>query len=245
MSMKSLSSLEIAFEDMTGVECLLFFRYKGDAGDFKEIPVITERHWKVDSETGDRAEFFRARALAPNNIGKDFHSKANSVSVTVCHKRKRVRFGPQGSIIMLQKGVGLGSALMSHVIERLQSTGCGGYAVESGFLSGARDGADPENRLRRNKFYARLGFELSSTSGETGLEVVEGKFSAESVGVLTPCLRPDSTLCDWSTSQTYAFQKQMAGATAKRRLAEVQDWYRNRLGGWGRMVANRLRIPIR
>lgn len=37
--MQSLSSLETAFEDLAGIECLYFFRCKGDAGDFKKIPV--------------------------------------------------------------------------------------------------------------------------------------------------------------------------------------------------------------
>lgn len=243
--MESLSSLEMAFEKTACVECLYFYRYKGGSGDFMEIPVITERQWKLDTETGGGVEFFRARALAPKG-GKHFQNNANSVSVTVCHKRKRVRFGPLGNIIMIQKGVGLGSALMSHVIETLQNTGYGDYRVEPGELSGA-DGFDPDKRLRRNRFYLRIGFELVSTTGmgEVGLDVAKGKFSADTVGALTPCLRPDTSLCDWSTSQTYSFQNKIAGATAKRRLAEVQDWYRNRLGGWGRMVANRLRIPIR
>jgi hypothetical protein len=245
--MKSLSTLETAFEDTSGIECLYFFRYRGDAGDFKEIPVITERQRKVDSYTGDSAEFFRARALAPRkDVRKDFQNNANSVSVTVCHKRKSVRFGPKGNIIMIQKGCGLGSALMSHVIERLLITGCGDYTVEPGSLSGG-DGFNPDKRLRRNKFYARHGFALVSTTGDgaVGLDVVQGEFSADTVGALTPSLRPDTSLCDWSTSQMYSFQNQMAGASANRRLAEVQDWYRHRLGGWGRMVANKLRIPIR
>ena len=242
--MQTLSSLETAFEDMAGIECLYFFRYKSDSGDFMEIPVITERHWKESIETGDRAEYFRARALAKNNSRKDFQTLANSVSVTVCHTRKLVRFGPKGNIIMLQKGIGLGSALMSHVIECLQSTGCSDYAVESGVLSWS-DAEKPVSRLRRNKFYARHGFELISNAGDGGLAVVDGRFGAASVAVLTASLRPDTSLCDWSTSQMYVFQNQMAGANAKRRLEEVQDWYRHKLGRWGRMAANKLRIPIR
>lgn len=242
--MQSLSRLETAFEGTAGIERLLFFRYKTDTGNYKEIPVVTERYWTGDGVSGAKSEYFSARALAGNNGRKDFRAQANSVSVTVCHTRRVVRFGPKGNIVMLQKGIGLGSALMSHVIERLLSTGCDDYAVESGTLSGA-DAVKPGNLVRRNKFYIRHGFELSSAMGSAGLAVVEGHFGAASVSQLTPSLRPDTSMCDWSTVQLHSFQEQMDGSNAKRALGQLQDWYRHRLGVLGRLVVNRLRIPIR
>lgn len=132
-------------------------------------------------------ELFRARAEKSGEIDSPFHPWGNSISVAVCHQTKTVMFGPVGQIQMYPEGYGLGPALMAKVIEWLQHSNLHSYNIAPGGLSDSTVKTEPA-RIQRNLFYMNFGFDLVGSDKHkapaVGIEVLNGNFSAPSVGDL-------------------------------------------------------------
>ncbi|MFG0765920.1 hypothetical protein ACF8Q9_03410 [Pseudomonas sp. TYF_15] len=140
---------------------------------------------------GYEFEYFQISAPAPHKISGllppfQYKPTTNTFSAIICHTTKTVRFGPVNAIKASPGKIGIGSALMGAVIERLQGQPLtSSYRVAPGSLAEAH-AIEDEARKNRNKFYMAHGFQLSSKCGLLhGLDVVEGFFAAESVGSLT------------------------------------------------------------
>lgn len=139
-------------------------------------------------DSSSQYEYFRARAERPYDHSDPLHRWDNSISATVCHSTKTVRFGPVSRIQMAPEGHRLGPALMAKVIEWLHSKDLHAYGIEPGSLSGSTVSTD-KLRERRNAFYMDAGFILTGSDGNgataAGLDVLNGHFTANSVGELT------------------------------------------------------------
>lgn len=203
--MTKLTDLEAKFETVARTDELHLFKYT-EHGITKEIPVIFEASKIYGNDRKLSAEYFRARAMTFQAKPEDFSRFLNAISVTVCHESQMVRFGPTFRLDMDRPGIGLGSALMSAVIGWLQSKGFADYRIEPGTL-GAADADSDESRLRRNRFYMKFGFQVSSWDGKTtGDAVVEGFFGQDWVGELSQNLSAGTELVrwrdDWSRRET-------------------------------------------
>ena len=120
----------------------------------------------------------------------DFERTWNAVQVTVTRHGFRddpvwkAKFGPVGSIRMRNEdvGIGLGSYLMSRVVEWLVQNHPD-VPVEPGKLSdvdGVSSSLGPENLERRNRFYASPGFSVETD------DAGNGRFWAERADELRP-----------------------------------------------------------
>lgn len=212
--MTKLTDLEGKFELVARTDELHLFKYT-EHGITKEIPVIFEASKFYGDDRKPSAEYFRARAMTFQPRPEDFCRFLNAISVTVCHETRMVRFGPTFRLDMDRRGIGLGSALMSAVIGWLQSKGFADYRIEQGTL-GAADADSDEARLRRNRFYMKFGFQVSSWDGKTkGDDVVEGFFGQDGVGDLSQNLSAGTELVrwrdDWSKRETRLFDSHISG----------------------------------
>lgn len=212
--MTKLTDLEGKFERIATTDELHLFKYH-EHGIPKEIPVIFEASKMYGNDRELCAEFFRARAMTFHPRPQDFDRFLNAISVTVCHQSRMVRFGPTFRLDMDRPGIGLGSALMGAVIGWLQSKGLANYRIESGAL-GAADTDTREAQLRRNRFYMKFGFLVSSWDGATtGDDVVEGFFGQDWVGALAQNLSAGTELVrwrdDWSRRETRLYDSHISG----------------------------------
>ncbi len=203
--MTTLTVLEANFERIATTDEFHLFKYP-EHGITKEIPVIFEASKMYGDDRKVCAEYFRARAMTYHPRPEDFARFLNAISATVCHQTRMVRFGPTFRLDMDRQGVGLGSALMSAVIRWLQSKNLADYQIESGSL-GAADADTREAQLRRNRFYMKFGFQVSSWDGDLkGDDVVEGYFGQDWVGDLSQNLSAGTELVrwrdDWSKRET-------------------------------------------
>ncbi|MGF6281891.1 hypothetical protein ABH908_000076 [Pseudomonas frederiksbergensis] len=169
-------------------ELYLFESNRGNKSN--SLHIVGTEHCKVrgtGSDTSLRYELFRARAEKSGNRLPPFDSWENSISVAVCHKTMTVRFGPVGRIQMNPEGVGIGPALMAKVINWLHESKLHSYSIAAGGLSHATVKTD-EARIQRNLFYLNFGFALVGSdkykAPAEGIEVLNGNFSAPSVGDL-------------------------------------------------------------
>lgn len=87
----------------------------------------------------------------------EFVSARNAVQVLVDTQSQSATFGPRGNILMTERGCGLGTALMSAVVDWLIQH-YPDAQVKRGTLSEV-DATD-DNRERRNRFYRKHGFDL-------------------------------------------------------------------------------------
>ncbi|MCI3943197.1 hypothetical protein K0038_00185 [Pseudomonas syringae] len=184
-------------------------------------PVITE-HAKSDLNIGSpgQYEFFRARTKSNEEPDADFHPWWNSISVTVCHTTRAVKFGPTGQLIMHPQNIRLGPNLMACVIKWLEHQDIANYTVENGLLSW-RDAETDAARLQRNKFYTAFGFDLVGNSGtQHGLEVVDGTFGAATVGALIIPDRYQTGLVPWDK---FACALETEREEGVRNLAELKE----------------------
>ncbi|MFT8551070.1 MAG: hypothetical protein ABF739_08290 [Acetobacter okinawensis] len=88
---------------------------------------------------------------------RQFHRFENAIQVVVDTEGSTAMFGPTSQIGMSERGIGLGSALMSKVIQWLK-TEYPDAEVRAGTLAAPQAGAD--NKARRNRFYESHGFDV-------------------------------------------------------------------------------------
>lgn len=88
---------------------------------------------------------------------RQFHRFQNALQVVVDTERSTAMFGPTSQIGMSEPGIGLGSALMSKVIQWLK-TEYPDAEVRAGTLAFPQAGTD--NKARRNRFYESHGFDV-------------------------------------------------------------------------------------
>lgn len=192
------------------------------------IPVITEHTRSgIDIDPNGDYEFFCARAPHPGGIGSTFHTWHNQVSVTLCHKTKQIKIGPTGQLIMNQRGIGLGPALMASVISWLKNQKVDDYTIDPGFLADVDAGTDYE-REQRNRFYMAFGFTLSNLDGsQTGLDVVGGSFTADNVGALSVPPRYQNRLKPWFPFAAHLKDERECGVHNLRELKDIDRWTYN------------------
>lgn len=206
----------------------LFMHEYSACGEIRQLPVVTEHAQKFDYDGRTPVStFYRARAYAGNGHGvKDFDPYRNSISVTICHRQKLIMFGPFGAISMNPRGVRLGPALMGNVIEWLQrQRDLENYTVHSGMLSDS-DSKTDNDRIQRNKFYMSFGFVVSSVSGETGVEVTNGSFTATGVGQLSVPERYQSLLRPWVAFDSQIEKERSVASTNMKLIAKARAWYK-------------------
>ncbi|MBG6704316.1 hypothetical protein I5I84_00540 [Pseudomonas aeruginosa] len=207
------------------------------------LPVVEERAAIKESSPSIDAEIIRLRAFNDKGLFPcDFHSFESALSVVICHRTKEVHFGPTGHIIMRQRGVGLGSTLLATLIKRLVDKGLQEYAIDPGSLSDV-DARTEEARISRNSFYMSFGFTLTSLSGETGLDVVSGKFSAPSVGSLTATQERLERLMPWKDFDRELFRCQEQSKRDQKAISEARQWF-GQLSGTRRRIARWLGCPL-
>ncbi|MBW8308362.1 MAG: hypothetical protein K0M45_01760 [Candidatus Paracaedibacteraceae bacterium] len=132
-------------------------------------------------------EFFRVqfRPIAtqflaftyPVRIREKYEHLRNSLQITVCNRTKTAKFGPKGNITANPHGLGIGTYLLSKVIEWAQKS-YPDYKVAYGSLSSV-DGYGEKGK-RRNAFYRNRGFHLSFEDADEA----EGHFSADQISQL-------------------------------------------------------------
>lgn len=250
----SLKSLSHQLEILCQVERLFLLERQTRSGRVL-FPVITE-YAKSSLDIGNpgQYEFFRARTKSDEALHADFHPWWNSISVTVCHTTKAVKFGPTGQLIMHPQNVRLGPHLMACVIKWLECQNIADYTVENGSLSW-RDAETDAARLQRNKFYTAFGFHLTdSSSTRHGLEVLGGNFGAACVGALTVPERYETGLVSWDQ---FACALETEREEGVRNLAELKevDRFTDRksffgkwllkLWGWGAPFDTRHKTPLK
>ncbi|MBF6043415.1 hypothetical protein HBO10_29580 [Pseudomonas sp. WS 5503] len=221
MSLKRISN---ELEQLCTVKDL--FVYEVPAGDRREVyPVITEyTRTSPESRHMGHYEFYRARAVHPAASGSSFHTWNNQVSVVICHQTQCVKFGPTGQLIMHKKGVGLGPALMSNVIEWLTKQDVAGYTIEPGSLADI-DASTEKAREQRNRFYMAFGFVLSNhDQSKTGIEVIGGSFTAECVGDLLVPDRYQSRLKPWFGFESDLRDERECGVKSLAELKLIDRW---------------------
>lgn len=111
---------------------------------------------------------------APRTSG--FVPAKNAVQVLVDTQSQSATFGPRGNILMTERGCGLGTVLMSAVVDWLMKH-YPDVEVKRGSLSEV-DATD-ENRERRNRFYRKHGFDVILDDKQAG-----GSFSKARAGEL-------------------------------------------------------------
>lgn len=217
MQLKSLKIEEQMMRNAGRVEALYSFRgidHEGDIG----TPVVLSRYRQ------GQLEFFVAQALVTNDVS-DFHPARDCVSVVVDHEAKRVRFGPNGNIVMQRPGTGLGSALISLCIEAIQEGDSNSYVVVPGSLSDG-DAETQEERHRRNRFYLSHGFNLLGSGEETDpMDIEGGSFSAPSVSVLIPKLRDGTQLTRWRKEYREMNQDLVYLRSQAESFKDVRKWF--------------------
>ncbi|MGC5704042.1 hypothetical protein J4P02_27960 [Pseudomonas sp. NFXW11] len=239
MSIKRASN---QLEQLCHIKDLLIF--EREIGYQREIiPVITEYSCAtLDFGAADQYEFFRARGVH-TGARSTFHTWHNQVSVTICHVTCQIKIGPTGQLIMSKQGIGLGPALMACVLTWLQNRGIPDYTVDPGFLS-LVDAATPAAREQRNRFYMAFGFTLSNCSGtETGLEVIEGSFTAANVQALSIPDRYQGRLQPWFDFERRLCIERESGALNLVELKSI-DWWTYRMTWLGRSLLRVLGWPV-
>ncbi|MBX8573821.1 hypothetical protein [Pseudomonas cichorii] len=179
--------------------------------------------------------FFRARTKSNEALHADFHPWWNSISVTVCHTTKAVKFGPTGQMSMHPQNIRLGPNLMACVIKWLERQNIADYTVEQGKLAWM-DAQTDADRLQRNKFYAAFGFQLVDGSGtKHGLEVVGGAFGATTVGALSVPKRYQKGLIPWNK---FACALEIEREEGVKNLAELKevDRFTDRKSAFGKWL---------
>lgn len=187
-----MTALKSASQDMEltcRLENLYLFESQPTAKAKQLFLVATEYGASLTPEgVPPQYEYFRARAEKPYDHADPLDRWENSISVTVCHHTNAVRFGPVSQVQMNPEGHRLGPALMAKVIEWLHSKKLHSYVIEPGSLSSSTVSTD-QAREYRNAFYIGAGFTLSGSNGNgataVGMDVLNGNFTAESVGHLT------------------------------------------------------------
>lgn len=241
MSLKRISN---ELEQLCTVKDL--FVYEVPAGDRREVyPVITE-YTRTSSESRHMGnyEFYRARAVHPAASGSSFHTWNNQVSVVICHQTRRVKFGPTGQLIMHKKGVGLGPALMSNVIEWLTKQDVAGYAIDPGSLADI-DASTEKAREQRNRFYMAFGFVLSNhDQSRTGIEVIGGTFTAKCVGDLFVPDRYYHRLKPWFGFESELRDERECGVKSLAELKLIDRWT-DSARGFGRWILKKMGWPAR
>jgi len=177
-------------------------------------------------------------------MNANFHTWHNQVSVTVCHQTKTVKFGPTGQLIMAKRGIGLGPSLMACVMEWLLAQSISHYAIDPGSLSRV-DASEDSDRLQRNRFYQAFGFRLSNwDSTQTGLDVVDGTFTADNVDALSIPERYKGRLQDWPTFESNLQDERQLGVENLAELKIIDKWTYGK--SWiGRMVLEWWKWPFR
>lgn len=230
--------METELEHLCQVVHLYVFEYEKH-GLTMRLPVIGER---AHSRNG-QGEMWRVRAFDDaGNLPGDFQSLRNAISVVIRHDTKQVRFGPRGCIEMRNRGVSLGPALMANVIDWLHQRGLQGYTVERGMLSGD-DAKTDDDRLQRNRFYMKFGFELSDSNGKNGLEVTEGGFGAASVGALQAPPELTQRLVPWKVFDRALEWQGFDAKAAIKHIESVQRWHKG-LGFFARKILRKLKYPF-
>lgn len=223
----TIKSESLDLEKVCQVQKLFLHEYQVGS-EKRQLAVVTEHAQKYDFDGRTTAsEFYRARAYSGNGHGyRDFDPYANSISATICHRTKLIMFGPFGVISMNPRGVRLGPALMGNVIEWLQrQRDLDDYTIQSGMLSDT-DAKSDNDRAQRNKFYMAFGFEVSSVSGETGVEVTNGSFTAAGVGHLSVPERYQSLLRPWGAFDTQIEKERLAATANTKLIAKARTWYK-------------------
>lgn len=201
--------------------------YEFQQGDQRHVlPVITEHvRTLLEYGLGGEYEFFRARATHPGAAyGTSFHTYHNQVSVTVCHSTKEVKFGPWGQLIMAERGIRLGPALMATVIDWLKTQKLSAYTIDSGWLSNA-DARTKTDQIQRNRFYLAFGFQLANfDKTKTGLDVVDGSFTAINVGALSVPTRYQNMLQPWKTFEYDLRSEREDGVRNLTELKLIDQW---------------------
>lgn len=240
MSLKRISN---ELEQLCTVKDL--FVYEVPVGYRREVyPVITEYH-RTDPESRHMGhyEFYRARTVHPAASGSSFHTWNNQVSVVICHQTQCVKFGPTGQLIMHKKGVGLGPALMSNVIEWLTKQDVADYAIEPGSLAEV-DASSDKAREQRNRFYMAFGFALSNhDQSRTGIDVIGGTFTAERVGDLFVPDRYQNRLSRWFEFESDLRDERENGVRCLAELKQIDRWT-DSASGLGRWILKKLRWPV-
>lgn len=240
----TLKSVAYRLERLCQVQSLLVFEHQ-TASCRIVTPVITEYvRTGLDQGPSDQYEFFRARAAHRGVVNANFHICHNQVSVTICHQTETVKFGPVGQLIMETRGIGLGPSLMARVIDWLLAQGISHYAIEPGSLAGV-DASTDNDRLQRNRFYEAFGFRLSNWDGsQTGLDVVDGTFTADSVGTLAVPLRYQSRLQDWPTFEYNLRNERQHGVESLSEHKLIDEWTHGK--SWiGRRILEWWKWPVR
>ncbi|MBM5458671.1 GNAT family N-acetyltransferase [Pseudomonas sp. P66] len=222
---------------------LLVFEHQ--IGNRRDVtPVVTEyTRAAVGSAPEGQYEFFRARAVHSSAMGSSFHGWHNQVSITICHLTKQVKIGPTGQLIMSHRGRGLGPALMACVITWLKERGVPEYTIAPGFLSSV-DASSDAAREQRNRFYMAFGFVLSKYDGtQTGLDVVEGSFTAENVGALTVPDRYQDRLKPWFDFEDELKDERESGVRCLAELKAMDQWTHNK-SSFGRWLLRIMGWPV-
>lgn len=94
---------------------------------------------------------------------RQFHRFENAIQVVVDTEESTAMFGPTSQISMSERGIGLGSALMSKVIQWLK-TEYPDAEVRAGTLAAPQ--AEADNKARRNRFYESHGFDVEYYDAE-------------------------------------------------------------------------------
>lgn len=208
------------------------------------IPVVTEHTRSgIEIDPDGDYEFFSARASVSNMERFNFHDWHNQVSVTLCHKTKRMKIGPTGQLIMYQRGIGLGPALMACVIGWLKKQNVEHYTISRGFLSRV-DAETDQDREQRNRFYMAFGFTLSNWNGSiNGLDVVDGHFTASNVGALSVPERYQNRLKPWFMFESALQLERQNGVYNLCELRAIERWA-NSLPWFMRWFLRKLHWPV-
>ncbi|UMZ11910.1 hypothetical protein I9018_31345 [Pseudomonas sp. MPFS] len=241
MSMKDVSH---QLELLCQVKHMFIFEYQ--VGSFRKvIPVITEHvRTSLNSSQQGQYEFFRARATHDHAITGDFHPYHNSVSVTLCHVTKQIKIGPTGELIMGTQGIRLGPSLMSCVLTWLKKQRVDDYTIDPGTLSRV-DAETTKDREQRNRFYMAFGFTLHNWDKSiTGLDVVDGAFTAENVGALSVPERYQNMLQPWKAFHYDLQFEREIGVSSLCELRDIDQWTHSK--SWvGRWLLRRWGWPVR
>lgn len=125
---------------------------------------------------------------------------------------------------MTEPGVGLGPCLMACVIDWLKKQQLDDYSIDPGKLA-SNDAKTELLRIQRNRFYQAFGFQLTDSYGQaTGLEVIDGSFTAVNVGVLSVPERYQDMLQPWEKFEPDLRAERAAGLQNLNVLKELDRW---------------------
>jgi len=145
-------------ETLIGMVC---FSRGISVNELRDIDIFRAQFFEIGKEVtkGEKSYFYHN----PSEYFIGYNAKVivNIVQATVCKKTKKVHFGPKESIMVSPQGLGIGTYLISRVIEWLKEN-YPSYNVCPISLSPV-DAESPENRARRNAFYKNRGFEMAFT----------------------------------------------------------------------------------